>query len=161
MEISQHRLHRLLENCGKISQRGRRPAYCYSCVIKVREGPDAGVRVSWCSCPSVAFLLTSLRLLQPLYHAGETEKEREEENILFLQAVNLQSYKNTVIFKCVCVCLSVWLSDFPETHMHTYTSPLRDRNTKASLIYTQGAATLSINLPNLFIKLLLGYFLKS
>lgn len=65
MEISQHRLHRLLENCGKISRQGRRPAYCYSCVIKMREGPDAGVWVSWRSCPSVAFRLTSLRLPQP------------------------------------------------------------------------------------------------
>lgn len=87
MEISQHRLHRLLENCGKISRQGRRPAYCYSCVIKMREGPDAGVWVSWRSCPSVAFRLTSLWLPQPLYHAGG---EGEEENILFLQAVNLQ-----------------------------------------------------------------------
>lgn len=55
---------------AKISRRGRRPAYCYSCVIKMREGPDAGVWVSWRSCPSVAFRLTSLRLPQPLRGAG-------------------------------------------------------------------------------------------
>lgn len=23
-----------------------------------------------------------------------------------------------IIFKCVCVCLPVWLSDFPETDIH-------------------------------------------
>lgn len=61
MEISQHRLHRVLENCGKISRQGRQPAYCYSCVMKMREGPDAGVWVAWRGCPSVAFCLTSLQ----------------------------------------------------------------------------------------------------
>lgn len=56
-----------------------------------------------------------------------------------------------VIFKCLYVCLPVWLSDFPKTHMHarslTHKTPSRATDTKGWLSYSQGAAALLINLP--------------
>lgn len=45
-----------------------------------------------------------------------------------------------VIFKCVCVCLPVWLSDFPETHMHalshTYISLESQRHKRFTELHT-------------------------
>lgn len=87
MEISQHRLHRLLEKLWQNLPAGRRPAYCYSRVIKVREGPDAGVWESWCGCPSVAFRLTSSGPQRPLRRV-----KRWGGDVLFLWVVNLGKY---------------------------------------------------------------------
>lgn len=94
MEISQHRRRRLRrwrkknnkKTPGKILRRGRRPAYCYSCVIKNERGARCwGSGVSWRGCPSVAFRLTSLpRRAQWRRRRGEgafTGSKEEEKTL--------------------------------------------------------------------------------
>lgn len=122
MEISQHRRRRLRrwgkKKHGKITRGGRRPAYCYSCVIKNEKGARCwGSTVSWRGCPSVAFRLTSLpRRAQWRTGRGEGGSQEEEKtpssNHKFWAEVT-----NTVIFKrSVRLCSPAC----PPLHTHTH-----------------------------------------
>lgn len=64
----------MVENGGEISVRGERPAYCYSRVIKMREGPDAGVCVGLCVAPPVSIRGFSVDFSRALAY---TEAERK------------------------------------------------------------------------------------
>lgn len=63
-----------------------------------------------------------------------------------------------VIFKCVCACLPVWLSDFPPPRPRKKAARIHSRlhahlpggGREGSLSCARGAAALSINLPKVY-----------